>query len=238
MSSTKNKKELVDKFDLEKEYDPAEAIRICKEASYAKFNESVEVHFSLGIDPRHADQLVRGTLTLPNGTGKDVRIVVVTDDENTDPIIKAGAIECGLDDLLKKNSDGWLDFDIMIATPKVMPKLGKLGRLLGARGLMPSPKSGTVTTNVIDTVKEFKAGKVEFRNDKEGNLHLVIGKVNFEEKQLQENFMEVFSQVNKLKPSKAKGIYLKTITICSTMGPGVKVNTANNRWKGSQDVAS
>ncbi len=237
--TTKNRKVLNEKYNLEDEYDPTEAIRICKEASFAKFDESIEVHFSLGIDPRHADQLVRGTLTLPNGTGKDVRIVVVTDDENTDPIIKAGAIECGLDDLLKKISDGWLDFDIMIATPKVMPKLGKLGRLLGARGLMPSPKSGTVTTNVIDTVKEFKAGKVEFRNDKEGNLHLVIGKVGFEEDKLNENFMEVFSQVNKLKPSKAKGIYLKSITICSTMGPGVKVSPANNKWKGNaENVAS
>ena len=236
--ATKNQKSIQDKFDAEKEYDPAEAIKICKDVATAKFNESVEVHFSLGIDPRHADQLVRGTLTLPNGTGKDVRIVVVTDDENTDPILKAGAIECGLDDVLKKISDGWLDFDLMIATPKVMPKLGKLGRVLGARGLMPSPKSGTVTTNVIETVKEFKAGKVEFRNDKEGNLHLVIGKVDFELNKLEENFMEVFSQVNKLKPSKAKGIYLKSITICSTMGPGVKVSPANNKWKGVENVSS
>ena len=236
--STKNIKEISNKFDLEKEYDPTEAIHICKEASFAKFNESVEVHFSLGIDSRHADQLVRGTLTLPNGTGKDVRIVVVTDDENTDPIIKAGAVECGLDDLLKKISDGWLDFDIMIATPKVMPKLGKLGRLLGARGLMPSPKSGTVTTNVLETVKEFKAGKVEFRNDKEGNLHVVFGKVSFTEEQLLGNFLEIYSHINKLKPSKAKGVYLKSITICSTMGPGVKINAMESQWKGNSNVKS
>jgi large subunit ribosomal protein L1 len=230
---TKNKKAIVEKFDLAREYDPFEAIKVCKEAAYAKFDESVEVHFSLGIDPRHADQLVRGTLTLPNGTGKDVRIVVVTDDENTSPILDAGAIECGLDDVLKKVSDGWLDFDLMIATPKVMPKLGKLGRLLGARGLMPSPKSGTVTTDVINTVKEFKAGKVEFRNDKEGNLHLLIGKLAFSDDQLLENFMEVYSQVNKLKPSKSKGVYLKSVTICSTMGAGVKIKPMEVKWKGN-----
>ena len=230
---TKNKKNINDNFNLETEYDPSEALSICKKASFAKFDESVEVHFSLGIDPRHADQLVRGTLTLPNGTGKDVRIVVITDDENTKPILEAGAIEAGLDDLLKKISDGWLDFDLVIASPKVMPKIGKLGRLLGARGLMPSPKSGTVTTDIVSTVKEFKAGKVEFRNDKEGNLHLVIGKCSFTEEQLLENFSVVYQQVNKLKPAKAKGVYLQSITICSTMGPGVKVIPMDVKWKGN-----
>jgi large subunit ribosomal protein L1 len=230
---TKQQKAVNEKFDLEKEFTPDEALSICKEASGAKFDETVEVHFSLGIDPRHADQLVRGTLTLPNGTGKDIRIVVITDDENTASILEAGAIECGLDDVLKKISDGWLDFDLVIATPKVMPKLGKLGRVLGARGLMPSPKSGTVTTEIISTVKEFKAGKVEFRNDKEGNLHLVIGKASFETSALLENFNEVFSHVVKLKPSKAKGVYLKSITICSTMGPGIKVMTMDTKWKGN-----
>ena len=230
---TKNKKAIEEKYDLLKEHDPLDAIKLCREVAYAKFKESVEVHFSLGIDPRHADQLVRGTLTLPNGTGKDVRIVVITDDENTKPILDAGAIECGLDDVLKKITDGWLDFDLVIATPKVMPKLGKLGRVLGARGLMPSPKSGTVTTDVVGTVKEFKAGKVEFRNDKEGNLHLLIGKVSFTDDQLLQNFMEVYSQINKLKPSKSKGVYLKSITICSTMGPGVKVKPMEVKWKGN-----
>ena len=179
---TKNRKAALDKYSIENEYDPIDALKICKEVASSSFDETVEVHFSLGIDPRHADQLVRGTLTLPNGTGKDVRIVVITDDENTKPVLDAGAIECGLDDVLKKISDGWLDFDLVIATPKVMPKLGKLGRVLGARGLMPSPKSGTVTTDIVKTVNEFKAGKVEFRNDKEGNLHLIIGKVSFPSK--------------------------------------------------------
>ena len=233
---TKNKKNIIEKFNLEKEYDPTEAIAICKDSSFAKFDESVEVHFSLGIDPRHADQLVRGTLTLPNGTGKDIRIIVITDDENTKPILEAGAIEAGLDDLLKKISDGWLDFDLVIASPKVMPKIGKLGRVLGARGLMPSPKSGTVTTDIISTVKEFKAGKVEFRNDKEGNLHLVIGKASFTNEQLFENFSVVYQQVTKLKPAKAKGVYLQSLTICSTMGPGVKVIPMDVKWKGNNDV--
>ena len=231
--TTKNKKVANESFDVMKEYDPKEAIKICKDVAFAKFNETVELHFSLGIDPRHADQLVRGTLTLPNGTGKDVRIVVITDDEDTAPILKAGAIECGLDDVLKKISDGWLDFDLVIASPKVMPKLGKLGRVLGARGLMPSPKSGTVTTDIVNTVKEFKAGKVEFRNDKEGNLHLIIGKVKFDDQKLLENFQVVYDQVNKLKPAKSKGVYLKSITICSTMGPGVKIKPMDVKWKDS-----
>jgi large subunit ribosomal protein L1 len=228
---TKNRKKVLESYTIDQEYDPKDAVKICKQGAFAKFNESVELHFSLGIDPKHADQLVRGTLTLPHGTGKAVRIVVITDEENTDPILKAGAIECGLDDVLKKISDGWLDFDLIIASPKVMPKLGKLGRVLGARGLMPSPKSGTVTTDIVKTVTEFMAGKVEFRNDKEGNLHVVIGKTEFEEDQLFNNFMEVFSIVNKLKPSKSKGTYLKSITICSSMGPGVKINPMDNKWK-------
>ena len=235
---TKQQKKLSESFDFLKEYDPKEAIGICKDTATAKFDETIELHFSLGIDPRHADQLVRGTLTLPNGTGKDIRIVVITEEENTDAILSAGAIECGLDDLLKKISDGWLDFDLVIATPKVMPKLGKLGRVLGARGLMPSPKSGTVTTDIISTVKEFKSGKVEFRNDKEGNLHMIIGKASFDKDKLFENFMEIYSQVLKLKPSKAKGVYLKSITICSTMGPGVKINAMESQWKGNSNVKS
>jgi large subunit ribosomal protein L1 len=229
--TTKNRQAVLDSYDIEQEYDPKDAIQLCKKGAFAKFDESVELHFSLGIDSRHADQLVRGTLTLPHGTGKDIRIIVITDEENTAPIVDAGAIECGCDDVLKKISDGWLDFDLIIATPKVMPKLGKLGRILGARGLMPSPKSGTVTTDVVKTVTEFMAGKVEFRNDKEGNLHVVIGKTSFDEEKIYDNFSEVFSMVNKLKPTKSKGTYLKSLTICSTMGPGVKIKPMENKWK-------
>ena len=149
-----------------------------------------------------------------------------------------GAIACGLDDLLTKISDGWLDFDLVIASPKVMPKLGKLGRVLGARGLMPSPKSGTVTTDIVQAVKEFNAGKIEFRNDKEGNVHLIFGKVGFNENQLYDNFLTIHSQVNKLKPSKAKGVYLKSITICSTMGAGVKIKPLQVNGKVVRNVES
>ena len=228
---TKNRKNVLNAFDTQNEYDPGEAIKICKNNAYAKFDESIEVHFSLGIDPRHADQLVRGTMTLPNGTGKDIKIVVITNDENTKPILDLGVIECGLDDVLEKISGGWLDFDLIIASPAVMPKLGKLGRVLGARGLMPSPKSGTVTTDIQTTVKEFLAGKIEFRNDKEGNVHLIFGKKSFDESALIENFMTVYSQIEKLKPSKAKGVYLKSVTICSTMGPGIKIKPMKVKWK-------
>jgi large subunit ribosomal protein L1 len=235
---TKKRKAVIEKYNFEKEYNPTEAIGICKEAASASFDETIEVHFSLGIDPRHADQLVRGTLSLPHGTGKDVRIVAITDDENIQPILDAGAVECGLDDILKKISDGWLDFDLVIATPKVMPKLGKLGRLLGARGLMPSPKSGTVTTDIVSAVKEFKAGKIEFRNDKEGNLHLILGKASFHETAIYDNFKEVYDHVVKLKPPKAKGVYLKSLTICSTMGPGVKVKPMDVKWKVSDNVSA
>jgi large subunit ribosomal protein L1 len=231
---TKKRQAVLDKHDFSIEYNPQDALELCQSVASAGFNETVEAHFSLGIDPRHADQLVRGTLVLPHGTGKDVRIVVITDDTVVQPILDAGAIECGLDDVLKKISDGWLDFDLMIATPKVMPKLGKLGRLLGARGLMPSPKSGTVTTDVLSAIAEFKAGKSAFRNDKEGNVHLVIGKINFDVQKLVDNFNVVYSQINKLKPAKAKGIYLKSITICSTMGPGIKIKTLDIKWKGNQ----
>lgn len=170
-------------------------------------------------------------MNLPHGTGKDIRIVVITNDENTKPILDLGVIECGLDDVLQKISGGWLDFDLIIASPAVMPKLGKLGRVLGARGLMPSPKSGTVTTDIQKTVKEFMAGKIEFRNDKEGNVHLVFGKVSFDTNALLENFLYIYSQIEKLKPSKAKGVYLQSVTICSTMGPGIKIKPMKVKWK-------
>lgn len=236
--TTKRKKAWDNIISPLESYDYQQAVQHCKDCATAAFDETIEVHFSLGIDPRHADQLVRGTLTLPNGTGKDIRIVVITDDDHSSAILEAGAIECGSDDVLKKISDGWLDFDLVIATPKVMPKLGRLGRTLGARGLMPSPKSGTVTTDVLSTLKEFMSGKIEFRNDKEGNLHVIIGKASFESGQLVENFLEVYSHVLKLKPAKAKGVYLKSISICSTMGPGISVNSNSFDKKGGVHVVS
>ena len=228
---TKNRKRILETYDIASEYDPKEAIKLCQSNASAAFDETMEVHYSLGIDSRHADQLVRGTLTLPHGTGKNIRIVVITNEENTQPILDEGVVACGLDDVLTKISGGWLDFDLVIASPAVMPKLGKLGRVLGARGLMPSPKSGTVTTDIVQAVKEFNAGKIEFRNDKEGNVHLIFGKVGFKESDLYDNFLTIHSQIMKLKPSKAKGVYLKSITICSTMGAGIKIKPLQAKWK-------
>lgn len=228
---SKNRKNALQKFDVDVAYAPEQAIAVLKDVAYASFDESVEVHYSLGIDPRHADQLVRGTLVLPNGSGKSLRVVVLTNDSNTDEFIKSGAIAAGFEDVIEKISGGWLDFDLLLASPVVMPKLGKLGRLLGARGLMPSPKSGTVTTDLMQALTEFLNGKVEFRNDKEGNLHLIMGKKSFASEKLLENFMMIHSKVLKLKPQKAKGIYLKSISICTTMSPSVKIHTHDNKWK-------
>ncbi|MBT5856429.1 50S ribosomal protein L1 [bacterium] len=217
--------------DAEQKYMPSEAVGLVKKAAFAKFDETVEVHFNLGIDPRHADQLVRGTLMLPHGTGKDVRIVVLTTDDRAKDALAAGAIEAGSDELIEKISGGWLGFDIVIASPDIMSKVGRLGKTLGARGLMPSPKSGTVTPDVSKAVKEFMSGKQEFRNDKTGIVHLVIGKVGFTDRQLKENFETVYSVIQKAKPTKAKGLYMKSIVMTSTMGPGVKVEQADNKWK-------
>jgi len=206
--------------DNEKVYLPEDAFALMKKVTYANFDESIEVHFSLGIDPRHADQLVRGTLTLPHGNGKKVKVAAVVGADKIEEAKKAGADEVGTDDLVKKISDGWIDFDVLIASPDVMSKVGKLGRILGARGLMPSPKSGTVTQDVAEAIKAFKAGKVEYRNDKAGLVHLMIGKAGFSEKKLLENFEMVYDVVVKSKPPKSKGIYIKSISMCSTMGPG------------------
>jgi len=188
------------------------------------------VHFNLGIDPRHADQLVRGTIMLPNGTGQDVRIIAIAEGDDEKKAIAAGAIESGGDDLIQKIQGGWLDFDVVIASPSLMSKLGKLGRLLGARGLMPSPKNGTVTTDVESAVKEFKAGKLEYKNDKDGIVHLVIGKKSFEDHKLLDNFKAIYTQVQKDKPAKSKGIYFKSISISTAMSPSVKVESMQVKW--------
>jgi len=219
--------------EREKAYLPEDAFKLMKKVSYAGFNESVEVHFSLGIDPRHADQLVRGTLTLPHGTGKKVKVVAIVGENKIEDAKKAGADEVGSDDLVTKISGGWIDFDVLIASPDVMSKVGKLGRVLGARGLMPSPKSGTVTPDVSEAIKAFKAGKVEYRNDKAGLVHLIIGKTAFSEKQLRENFEKVYEVVVKSKPPKSKGIYIKSISMCSTMGPGIFIEPSKTKWQGN-----
>lgn len=231
MSRGKKYKEQAGKIDRQTLYSPAEALRLVKETSFANFDETIEVHFNLGIDPRHADQQLRGTLALPNGSGKSVRIVVITSGDNIQKAQDAGADFVGGDDIVEKIQGGWFDFDLVIATPDMMAKVGRLGRVLGAKGLMPNPKSGTVTPNIEDAVKEFKGGRIEYRNDKTGLIHLIIGKKSFENNKLAENFELVYDTILKAKPAKAKGIYMRSVSLSSTMGPGVYVEPMKARWK-------
>ena len=212
------------KVDKMKVYTPEEALDLVFETKSAKFVETVELAIRLGVDPRHADQQVRGTVSLPNGTGKTVRILAITSGENIDKALAAGADFAGDDEYINKIQGGWLDFDLVIATPDMMPKLGRLGRILGTKGLMPNPKSGTVTTNIEQTVQEFKKGKVAFKVDKLGSLHLPLGKVDFTKEAIVENFKVALDQIIKLKPATSKGQYLRTVAISLTMGPGIKVD--------------
>ena len=216
--------------DREVTYSPEAAIELLKKAAYAKFDESVELHFQLGVDPRHADQQLRGTLVLPNGTGKDKRVAVIASGDKVQAALDAGANEAGGEDLIEKISGGWFDFDVLVATPDMMAKVGKLGRVLGSKGLMPNPKSGTVTPDVAKAVSEFKSGKVEYRNDKYGNIHVVIGKTSFDADKLFENFDTIYETLMKVKPQKAKGVYMKSISLASTMGPGIWVETQKLKW--------
>lgn len=216
--------------DRVKRFSPKEAIKAVRGLSFAKFDETFEVHFNLGIDPRHADQQLRGTLTLPNGTGKTKRVAVIASGEKVSEAEKAGADAFGSEDLIEKIQGGWLEFDVLIASPDMMAKLGRLGRLLGSKGLMPNPKAGTVSNDIFQTVKDFKAGKVEYRNDKNGLIHLPIGKASFSDEQLSENFNLVYDTLLKVKPSKAKGTYMKSISFCTTMSPGVFVEPQQQKW--------
>src|SRR5688572_31271740 len=204
---------------------PDEACQLVKELSFAKFDETVEVATRLSVDPRKADQIVRGTVVLPHGTGKTVRVYVAAQGEKEKEAREAGADFVGME-LLAKIAEGWLDFDVMVATPDVMGKVGPLGRVLGPRGLMPTPKAGTVTFDVGKAVREIKGGKIEFRVDKTGNVHAPIGKVSFSAAQLQENLAAFMDTIVKARPSAAKGIYLRSATVSSTMGPGVRLDTA------------
>ena len=210
----------------QREYDLAEAIGFLKEASWAKFDETLEVAMRLGVDPKHADQMVRGTVVLPHGTGKQVRILVFASGEKIKEAEDAGADHVGGDDLAQKIQEGWLDFDAVISTPDMMRVVGRLGRLLGPRGLMPNPKSGTVTFEVDKAIQDIKAGKVEFRVDKAGVLHAPLGKLSFEVGQLKENTESLLKAVLRAKPSAAKGRYVQGISLSSTMGPGLKVDEA------------
>ena len=206
-------------------YEPKEAVNLVKDASFVKFDESVDVAVNLGVDPRHADQIVRGTVTLPHGTGKEIRVLVIAQGEKENEAKEAGADMVGAE-YVEKIKAGWLDCDVIIATPDMMSQVGQLGRVLGPRGLMPNPKSGTVTTDVASAVKEVKAGKIEFRVDKTGNLHAPIGKVSFESDRLADNLGSFMDAVMRARPAVSKGTYLKSVTLSSSMGPGVKVNTA------------
>ncbi len=212
------------KIDRFTEYDLEEAITKVKESATAKFDETVEVAINLGVDPRHADQMIRGNVSLPYGTGKSVRVLVLAKGPKQDEAREAGADHVGLDDYVEKIQGGWTEVDSIIATPDVMAQVGKLGRILGPRGLMPNPKSGTVTMDVAQTVKSVKGGRIDFRTDKFGILHVIIGKASFEVEKLRENLQEFMRVVLRLKPASAKGTYVKAVSLSSSAGPGVKVN--------------
>lgn len=202
----------------------SKACELIKETASAKFDESVDVDIRLGVDPRHADQMVRGVVALPHGTGKEVRVVVLASEGKHAEAKEAGADHVGLDDLVDQIQKGWTDFDVMIATPDVMAKVGRLGRVLGPRGLMPNPKSGTVTMDVAAAVKDVKAGKIDFRVDKFGNLHTAIGKASFTQEHIQENLEAFLKEVLRLRPAAAKGVYVRSVTISTTMGPAIPVD--------------
>ncbi len=226
MKTTKRSKEIVKKVEAGKNYTIGEAITKVKETATAKFDESVDIAMRLGVDPRQADQLIRGTVTLPHGTGKTVKVLVIAKPERHEEALKAGADYVGFEDYLKKFQEGWADCDIVIATPDVMSELGKLGKILGPKGLMPNPKSGTVTNDLSKAINEVKAGRIEFRVEKAGIVHACVGKASFEPKKLEENVMTFINQIIKMKPTTAKGVYVKSITLSSTMGPGVPINKA------------
>jgi large subunit ribosomal protein L1 len=221
----KKYQDAVKEIDKSALLEPTEAISLVKKIASAKFDETVEVAFKLGVDPRHADQQVRGAVVLPNGTGKTLRVLVFAKGDKHKEAEAAGADFVGAEDMIEKIQGGWLDFDVAIATPDMMGAVGKLGRVLGPRGLMPNPKIGTVTFDVDRAVKEVKAGKIEYRTDKAGIIHAPIGKVSFETEKLEENFRALVDVLLRAKPSAAKGTYMKSITVSSTMGPGVKINT-------------
>ena len=211
--------------DVATNYQAKQALELVKKASFAKFDETVEVAIRLGVDPKHADQVVRGTVVLPAGTGKSVRVLVIATGDRAKEAEAEGADFVGADDMIAKIKDGWLDFDVLIATPDQMGKLGQLGRVLGPRGLMPNPKAGTVTTDVTKAVRETKAGKIEFRVDKSGNVQAPIGKVSFPIDSLETNFNALMDQIVRSKPASSKGVYVRNVSVSSTMGPGVSVDT-------------
>ena len=207
-------------------YDIREALELVQKTRTAKFTETVEVALRLGVDPRHADQQIRGTVVLPHGTGKTVKILAITSGENIEKALAAGADYAGAEEYINQIQQGWLDFDLVIATPDMMSKIGRLGKILGTKGLMPNPKSGTVTPDIAAAVSEFKKGKLAFRVDKLGSIHAPIGKVDFDLDKIEENFKAFMDQIIRLKPATSKGQYLRTVAVSLTMGPGVKMDPA------------
>jgi large subunit ribosomal protein L1 len=229
MAHGKNYRNAKSLFDREREYSPAEAIRLIKEMQTAKFDETVEVHFRLGLNVRHADEQLRGTLMLPHGTGKEAKVAVFAEGEKAKEAQDAGADIVGSADLAKRVEEGFTDFDVAIATPDQMGNVGKLGRILGPRGLMPNPKTGTVTMDVAKAVRDAKAGKLEYRTDRGANVHVAIGKKSFGERQLVENYAALVDEIVRAKPSAAKGRYIRQITVATTMGPGIRVDTQKTK---------
>ncbi len=236
MPHGKRYKEAATKIDRDHLYSPREAMRIIKGLPSAKFDETVELSIRLGVDPRKADQMVRGAVTLPKGTGKTMRVAVFAKGENARAAEAAGADVVGADDLADRISGGWLEFDAVVASPDMMPVVGKLGRVLGPRGLMPNPKSGTVTDDVGRAVGDIKGGRIEYRTDKHGNLHLIVGKKSFDESDLIENYAAIIDEVVRAKPAASKGRYLKGIAISTTMGPGIRIDPQKSKDLADEEV--
>ncbi|MDM4720845.1 50S ribosomal protein L1 [Micromonospora sp. WMMA1363] len=237
MQRSKSYRKAAEVIDRSKLYTPAEAVKLAKETTAVKFDATVEVAMRLGVDPRKADQMVRGTVNLPHGTGKTARVIVFAAGAKAEEAAAAGADEVGTDELVARIQGGWLDFDAAIATPDQMAKIGRIARILGPRGLMPNPKTGTVTMDVAKAVSDIKGGKITFRVDKHSNLHLIIGKASFSEAQLVDNYAAVLDEILRAKPSAAKGKYLKKVTLTTTMGPGVPIdpNIVKNLQEGSAE---
>ena len=237
MQRSKTYRAAAESFDHDTLYSPMEAIKIARASTKRKFDETVDVAMRLGVDPRKADQMVRGTVNLPHGTGKTARVLVFANGDKADAAREAGADFVGGDDLIEKVNGGWLDFDAVVATPDMMGKVGRLGRVLGPRGLMPNPKTGTVTPDVVKAVSDIKGGKIEFRVDRHANLHFIIGKASFPERQLAENYAAALEEVLRLKPASSKGRYLKKVTVSTTMGPGIQVDPNKTRNVAETDEA-
>ena len=238
MQRSKNYRQAVGSIDRTKVYSPVAAIKLAKSTSKAKFDETIDVSMRLGVDPRKADQMVRGTVNLPHGTGKTARVLVFASAERAEAAREAGADFVGADELIERVSGGWLDFDAVVATPDMMGKVGRLGRILGPRGLMPNPKTGTVTPDVAKAVTDIKGGKIEFRVDRHANLHFIIGKASFPEAHLAENYAAALEEVLRLKPAASKGRYIRKVTLSTTMGPGVPVDPNRTRNVAAEDEAA